>query len=93
MDEVTRKLRQKFEYPEGVVRELQQFLATTATSVVPATLPHSVCRDPQDIPVLGTAVAGNAELLISVDKDLLEIDQYKGISIIKPGQFWKHTVI
>jgi predicted nucleic acid-binding protein len=30
-------------------------------------------RDPTDIPVLGTAVAGECALLISVDRDLLDI--------------------
>ena len=93
IDEVTRKLREKFDYPENEIRELRGFLSSTATLVLPAPLPNSVCRDPQDIPVLGTAVAGNADLLISVDKDLLSVAQYQGIAIIKPGQFWKHALI
>lgn len=91
LDEVTRKFREKFGYPEREVRELRRFLTTTATLVAPATLPDTVCRDPDDIPVLGTAVAGNAELLISVDKDLLSVAHYQGVAIVKPGQFWNHA--
>ena len=34
------------------------------------------------------AVAGRADVLITVDKDLQE---YSGISIIRPGQFWRRV--
>ena len=86
--ELTRKLRDKFKFPAGDINQLRRFLAKTATTVAPAAPPNDVCRDPTDIPVLGTAVAGKAQLLITVDKDLLDIGDYQGIAIIKPGAFW-----
>jgi predicted nucleic acid-binding protein len=48
-----------------------------------------VRRDPENIPILGTAVAAEAKLLITVDKDLLAVGEYWGIAIVKPGTFWK----
>jgi putative PIN family toxin of toxin-antitoxin system len=89
--EVRRKLRDKFHFPEREVRQLQRFLGKVATAVVPTDLPTDVCRDPADIPVLGTAVAGNASILVTVDKDLLTIREFQGIAIIKPGEFWRQT--
>lgn len=89
--ELRRKLRDKFNFPESEVRQLQRFLGKVATAVVPADLPTDVCRDPADIPVLGTAVAGNASILVTVDKDLLTIREFQGIAIIKPGEFWRQT--
>lgn len=89
--ELRRKLRDKFNFPESEVRQLQRFLGKVATAVVPADLPADVCRDPADIPVLGTAVAGNASILVTVDKDLLTIREFQGIAIIKPGEFWRQT--
>jgi hypothetical protein len=32
-----------------------------------------LCRDPTDVPVLGTALAGGCALLISIDRDLLDM--------------------
>jgi predicted nucleic acid-binding protein len=37
------------------------------------------------------AVAAKADLLISVDKDLLTLGSFQGIDIVKPGEFWKRT--
>ena len=92
VDEVTRKLHVKFEYPGGEILAVRRFLKAHALQVTPVKLPGSVCRDPDDIPVLGTAVAGQARVLISVDKDLLSLEHYEGIVIIKPGEFWRHAV-
>ncbi|HSY07618.1 MAG TPA: putative toxin-antitoxin system toxin component, PIN family [Steroidobacteraceae bacterium] len=89
--ELRRKLRDKFNFPESEVRQLQRFLGKVATAVVPADLSMDVCRDPADIPVLGTAVAGNASILVTVDKNLLTIREFQGIAIIKPGEFWRQT--
>lgn len=88
-EELSRKLRDKFNFSENEIRELRDFLKRTATSVVPTDLPLQTCRDPTDIPVLGTAVAANASVLVTVDKDLLALNEFRGIAIIKPGGFWK----
>jgi putative PIN family toxin of toxin-antitoxin system len=90
-EEVGRKLRDKFNFPESEVRQLRRFLGRMATAVVPTNLPSNVCRDANDIPVLGTAVAASALVLVTVDKDLLALDGFQGIAIIKPGEFWRRT--
>lgn len=90
-EELMRKLRDKFKFPDNEISQLHRFLTNHTTSVVPTKLPNDVCRDPTDIPILGTAVAGKVDLLITVDKDLLSIGNYQGIAIIKPGEFWERT--
>ena len=89
--ELRRKLRDKFNFPENEIRQLQRFLGKLATTVVPLELPTDLCRDTADIPVLGTAVAGRASILVTVDKDLLAVREFQGIAIIKPGEFWRRT--
>lgn len=89
--ELERKLTDKFTFPEREVRQLRRFLERLATTVEPADLPSGVCRDPDDVPVLGTAVAGDASILVTVDKDLLALGEFQGIAIIKPGEFWQRT--
>jgi predicted nucleic acid-binding protein len=67
------------------------FLRRVSTVVLPADLPSDLCRDSTDIPVLGTAVAGECELLISVDRDLLDMQNIHEIRIIRPGEYWRRT--
>jgi len=90
-DEVAVKLLGKFQFPDREVRQLRRLLLRLATQVEAAVLPRDACRDPQDLPVLGTAVAAGAALLVSVDKDLLSLGEFRGVALIKPGEFWKRT--
>lgn len=91
LDEVARKLRVKFGFPASAVRSVVAFLAEVSATVEPAAVPEDVCRDPDDVPVLGTALAAEAQLLITVDKDLLSLAEFRGVAIIKPGEFWRRT--
>jgi len=91
VEELGRKLRDKLSFPQNEIRQLQRLLGKVATSVTPLALPTSICRDPTDIPVLGTALAGGASVLVTVDKDLLALGEFQGIAIIKPGEFWRRT--
>jgi predicted nucleic acid-binding protein len=45
------------------------------------------CRDPDDLPVLGTAVAGGASVLVTGDEDLLTLHEFQGIVILSPREF------
>jgi uncharacterized protein len=42
------------------------------------------CRDPKDDQFLEAAVNGRADVIITGDKDLLELDRSRGIAIITP---------
>jgi predicted nucleic acid-binding protein len=43
------------------------------------------------IAVLDTAVAADASVLVTVDKDLLALGEFIGIPMVKPGEFWRRT--
>jgi putative PIN family toxin of toxin-antitoxin system len=88
LDEVRRKLTFKFLFPARLVDQVLQSLTSAARKVEAAALPVHACRDPSDILVLGTAVAGDADFLVSVDNDLLDLGQYGTVDIIRPGEFW-----
>ena len=47
----------------------------------------SVCRDPKDNPVLEAATAGDADLIVTGDEDLLVLNPFRGIQILKPADF------
>jgi len=86
LSEFQRKLAGKLRFPESVARHLRHELEAVSERVTPIELPPDVCRDPNDIPILATACAGGASLLVSVDLDLLALGEFRDILIRKPGQ-------
>ncbi len=91
LDELKRKLIEKFRFPKREVGEVAALLRRASIVVVPTELPADLCRDPTGVPVLGTAVAGECGLLISVDRDLLDLRAVRDIFIIRPGDYWRRT--
>ena len=47
----------------------------------------TACRDPDDNRVLEAAVAGQADVIVSGDEDLLVLDPFDGIRIVGPADF------
>ena len=91
LEELGRKLVEKFNFPKRDADQVGAFLLRVSIVVVPADLPLDLCRDPTDVPVLGTAVAGASALLISVDRDLLDMQTVQAIPIIRPGEYWRRA--
>jgi putative PIN family toxin of toxin-antitoxin system len=58
-----------------------------ARLVTPVPLPSRACRDPDDDAVLATAIAAQAEVIVTGDNDLLILRKYEGIPILSPRQF------
>jgi putative PIN family toxin of toxin-antitoxin system len=91
LEELGRKLLEKFGFPKREADQVAAFLRRVAVVVTPADMPSDVCRDPTDVPVLGTAVGGECALLVSVDRDLLDMQRINEIPIIRPGEYWRRT--
>jgi putative PIN family toxin of toxin-antitoxin system len=89
LDELVRKLKEKFSFPDSEIAEIRESIVGAAETVEPSEVHPESCRDPNDLPVLGTAVAGRADVLITVDKDLLDLKTHCGTPIIRPGEFWR----
>lgn len=51
------------------------------------TLRVSDCTDPNDNMYLELALAADAEIVISSDGDLLRLNPWRGVPILKPAQF------
>ena len=54
---------------------------------VPIKLQTSVCRDPDDDKFIEVALASGCKIIVSGDKDLLDINGIFGIKVIKPADF------
>lgn len=84
LQEIRRYLTSKFKMPIKQADEILLFLKEQAEIVTPTNISTSACRDPNDLAVLGTAVAGLADILVTGDKDLLTLEYFQGIPIVKP---------
>ena len=86
LEELQGHLAGKFGMPARFARDLVTFLREQSDVVEPSDVPIAACRDPADAPVLGTAVSGRADLLVTGDADLLVLRRYAGILIVTPRQ-------
>jgi uncharacterized protein len=58
-----------------------------ALQIIPVTTTVIACRDPKDDMFLELAVSGNANIIISGDKDLMKMNPFRDIRIISPKEF------
>lgn len=61
-------------------------LHVLADMVAAPSLPHPVCRDPDDDAVLACALAAQADWIVSGDEDLLTLKVFQHIPIITPAE-------
>jgi putative PIN family toxin of toxin-antitoxin system len=65
-----------------------RLLRTRFEVVEPVALEHPVSRDPADDVVLGTAIAGQCDAIVTGDRDLLDLVTHGAITIVSPRGFW-----
>ena len=78
----------KFGVPAEEVSEAVDILRHRVELVVPDDVPIDACRDPEDLPVLGTATSGRADYLVTGDGDLLTLGAFHGIGVVSPREFY-----
>lgn len=89
LSEVREKLTGKIALPASIADDIIAYLREYSVLAEPLPVTDVECRDKEDLPVLGAADAGHADYLITGDKDLLVLQQYKSIRIVTPRQFWE----
>jgi putative PIN family toxin of toxin-antitoxin system len=86
LQELETTVRDKFDLTPPVAAFLDLFRASTEV-VDPKPLPAPICRDETDDVVLATAVAAEADVIVTGDQDLLVLGSYQDISIVSPRSF------
>jgi len=84
----TRLARDKFDkYISQRDREIFVQRVSDETKKIELKENVQACRDPNDDIFLSLAVSSGAKQIISTDKDLLSLGEYKGIAVHTPEQF------
>ena len=86
LGQVERHLAGKFRMPEVRTREVIRFLRGQAEMMEPGPVPGKTVKDRTDLPVLGTASAGDCDLLVTGDAELLGLGSFEGIPVVSPRQ-------
>jgi len=87
LNELSEKLQKKFKYEMEDITEALSILRAKMQIVIPSKLEQQVCRDADDDWVLATALEAKAQCIVTGDKDLLAIAQFRNIDIISPVDF------
>jgi putative PIN family toxin of toxin-antitoxin system len=89
LEEFKEKLTGKFAISLSETKRAVALLRERFEIVVPTNVPPGVCPDEGDLPILGTASAGNCACLITGDGELLALGSYREFLILSPAEFWK----
>lgn len=89
LNEIEEKLRIKIKASPSVIDEYLKILRHNAEILEPEEVQKNVCRDPNDLMILGLVVPGKADAIVTGDQDLLIIKEYKKARIITPRNFWE----
>ncbi len=85
--EISSNLRKKIKITPKVVDKIMTLLSENAEILIPEHLSSKLCRDPDDLHVLGLAITGRADCIVTGDKDLLVLKKYHNIPILSPREF------
>lgn len=87
IDELQAAFRKKLKLPAATMQSITALILENATMLTPASVAKEACRDQNDLHILGLAAAGGAELLVTGDKDLLILKNFRGCRILSPREF------
>lgn len=89
LGEVAKHYRGKFKATKRQADAAVAVLRAHGEIVEPVTVPLGTVRDKDDLPVLGTAIAGSAAVLVTGDRELLVLGLFRGVAILSPRDFYE----
>lgn len=89
MDETRKVLSTKLLLSPRLVEELCGFLSGNLELIEAGAPDEPVCGDPDGDFVLANALTAGADCLITGDEVLFVLEEYRGLRILKPSDFWR----
>jgi putative PIN family toxin of toxin-antitoxin system len=88
-NELRRVLRQKLQISGELIDDAIEILRQDTHFATPSTVSYVKIRDIGDLLILSSALNGNADLLVTGDKELLNLGKIQNMEIVSPRGFWK----
>jgi uncharacterized protein len=88
LEELRKVLVRRIKLPAATVQDILLFLRQHEVVPKPSKPSNVAVRDPDDRWILASAVAGRADVLVTGDRDLLDVAAQAPLSILDPRGFW-----
>ena len=84
LHELRSKLNVKFHWSDKRINFYLDSIKVVAKAVNSSEKLPGISRDPKDDKILECALSGDADLIVTLDQDLIKIKKFRGIGIIHP---------
>ena len=89
LGELRRVLRNKFGVDQELIDEFIWLMRQDTVLARPGQMPSVEIQDQDDLPILSAAISAGADVFVTGDKELLDIDRIENLAILSPRQFWE----
>ncbi len=84
-----RRVLLKFGVGQDLIDDFIWLLERDSASAEPAQLPRIELKDRDDLAIVGAAITAGVEVLVTGDKELLDLSRIGNLEILSPRQFWE----
>ncbi len=89
LDETIEVLERDFEYSKNEAKNIIEKILLFAKLIEPKQKVGVIKDDPDDNKVIECAIESSSDYIITYDRHLLKLKDYKGIKIVKPEEILK----
>jgi uncharacterized protein len=89
LEELRGVLRDTFGVPEELIKEVFGLLSRETKIITTRKSAIIHLKDETDIPILSAALAGNAEVFVTGDKEVQGLGRIESMAIVSPREFWE----
>jgi len=89
LTELGRVLKLKFGVGQDLIDDFIWLLRQDSVLAQPSQVPRVRLQDKDDLTILAAAITAGAEVLITGDKELLDLGRVENLKILAPRQFWE----
>ena len=89
VDELRDVLANRFKLPAATTKDILDLLRSQEVVAKPKKPASTPIRDPDDAWVLASAIDGRCDVLVTGDRDLLDIADVAPLPILSPRGFWE----
>ena len=89
LDETIEVLERDFEYSKNEAKNIIEKILFFAKLIEPKQKVDIIKDDPDDNKIIECAIESSSDYIVTYDKHLLKLKEYKGIKIMKPEEILK----
>ena len=89
LQEITRILHTKFSVPDSLISEYLELIRQDAILAEAKEAPDGKIKDVDDIEIIGAAISGKADVMVTGDREVQNIKPMRKLRIVSPRTFWE----